>query len=71
MNNIKKISLSALAGSLVAMSAANADVTVSGGASVGVSSGNEDRGSAYYMHDSINFSFSGETDSGLTVTQKN
>jgi len=36
MNNFKKIGLSALAGSLVAMSAASAgEMTVSGGASVG------------------------------------
>ena len=67
---MKKIGLSALAGSLVAFSAANAEVTVSGGASVGVSSANETRASSYYMADSINFTYSGETDSGLTVTQK-
>ena len=70
MNKMKKIGLSALAGSLVAFSAANAEMTVSGGASVGVSSSNETRASSYYMADSINFTFSGETDSGLTVTQK-
>ena len=70
MNNMKKIGLSALAGSLVAFSAANAEMSVSGGASVGVSSSNENRASAYYMADSINFTFSGETDNGLTVTQK-
>ena len=70
MNNMKKIGLSALAGSLVAFSAANAEMSVSGGASVGVSSSNENRASGYYMADSINFTFSGETDSGLTVTQK-
>ena len=71
MNNIKKIGLSALAGSLVAMSAASAgEMTISGGASVGVSQGKEENASAYYMNDSINFTFSGETDSGLTVSQK-
>ncbi len=69
MNKMKKIGLSALAGSLVAFSA-NADVSVSGGASVGVSSSNDTRASAYYMADSINFTYSGETDNGLTVTQK-
>jgi len=67
---MKKIGLSALAGSLVAFSAANAEMTVSGGASVGVSSANENRASSYYVADSINFSYSGETDNGLTVTQK-
>jgi outer membrane protein OmpU len=70
MNNMKKIGLSALAGSLVAFSAANAEVSVTGGASVGVSSANDTRASAYYMADSINFTYSGETDNGLTVTQK-
>jgi len=70
MNKMKNIGLSALAGSLVAFSAANAEVSVSGGASVGVSSANETRASAYYQADSINFSYSGETDNGLTVTQK-
>ena len=71
MNNFKKIGLSALAGSLVAMSAASAgEMTISGGASVGVSQGKEENASAYYMNDSINFTFSGETDSGLTVSQK-
>ena len=68
--NIKKIGLSALAGSLVAFSSANAEMSISGGASVGVTSSNENRASAYYMADTINFTFSGETDSGLTVTQK-
>ena len=69
MNKMKKIGLSALAGSLVAFSA-NAEMTISGGASFGVSSANETRASAYYMADSINFTNSGETDNGLTVTQK-
>ncbi len=69
MNKMKKIGLSALAGSLVAFSA-NAEITMSGGASVGVTSSNENRASAYYMGDSINFTLSGETDNGLTITQK-
>ena len=38
MNAIKKIGLSALAGSLVAMSAHAAEVTMSGGASVAMTS---------------------------------
>ena len=68
MNKLKKLGLSALAGSLVAFSA-NAEMTVSGGASVGVSAGHDDRATAYYMNDSVKFSFSGETDNGLTVTR--
>ena len=70
LSQLKKIGLSALAGSLVAFSAANAEITMSGGASVGVSSDNDTRASAYYMADSINFTLSGETDNGLTITQK-
>ena len=66
---MKKVGLSALAGSLVAFSA-NADMSVSGGASFGVSSSNDTRASGYYMADSLNFTNTGETDSGLTVTQK-
>jgi len=69
MNKMKKVGLSALAGSLVAFSA-NADMSVSGGASFGVSSSNDTRASGYYMADSLNFTNTGETDSGLTVTQK-
>ena len=69
MNKFKKIGLSALAGSLVAMSAANAEMSVSGGASVGVSQTNETAAAGYYMNDSVSFTFSGETDGGLTVTQ--
>ena len=41
MNNFKKIGVSALAGSLVAMSAHAAEVTMSGGASVAVTSSNK------------------------------
>jgi outer membrane protein OmpU len=69
MNKFKKIGLSALAGSLVAMSAANAEMSVSGGASIGVTQINETAAGAYYMNDSVSFTFSGETDGGLTVTQ--
>jgi len=45
-------------------------MTMSGGASVGVSQGTTTAASGYYMGDSINFTLSGETDSGLTITQK-
>lgn len=69
MNKFKKIGLSALAGSLVAMSAANAEMVISGGASIGVSQLNETKAAGYYMNDSVSFTFSGETDNGLNVTQ--
>ena len=67
MNNIKKIGLSALAGSLVAMSA-HAEVTVSGGASLAIGSTHDADATYYYQNDSITFTYSGETDGGLTVT---
>ena len=70
MNAIKKIGLSALAGSLVAMSAHAAEVTMSGGASVAVTSNAKTNKSTFYQNDSITFSVSGETDGGLTITTK-
>tara|TARA_Y100000996_G_scaffold249180_1_gene195969 strand:- start:73 stop:1044 length:972 start_codon:yes stop_codon:yes gene_type:complete len=71
MNNFKKIGLSALAGSLVAVSAHAADFSVSGSASItmdrptvdnGVATGND-----FSMGDSLTFNASGETDGGLGV----
>ena len=70
MNNFKKIGLSALAGSLVAISAHAAEVSISGGASVAVTSGDESGKSTYYQNDSITFSVTGETDGGLSITTK-
>ena len=74
MDNIKKIGLTALAGSLVAVSAANAgELSVSGGAKFGyaASDGNEDLetdGNRFGMQKAISFSGSGEMDNGHTVT---
>ena len=68
MNNFKKIGLSALAGSLVAVSAQAAEITMSGGASVAITSGDETGKSTYYQNDSITFKVSGETDGGLSIT---
>ena len=68
MNNFKKIGLSALAGSLVAVSAHAAEITMSGGASVAVTSGDETGKTTYYQNDSITFSVAGETDGGLSIT---
>ncbi len=71
MNNFKKIGLSALAGSLVAVSAHAAEMSVSGSASItmdrpvldnGVATGND-----FSMGDSLVFNASGETDGGLSV----
>jgi outer membrane protein OmpU len=70
--NIKKIGLTALAGSLVAVSAANAgEMSVSGAASFEVqhvNGGAANAGKAYSMGNSVTFSGSGELDNGLTVT---
>jgi len=68
MNNFKKIGLSALAGSLVAVSAQAAEITMSGGASVAITSGDDKGKSTYYQNDSITFTVSGETDGGLSIT---
>jgi outer membrane protein OmpU len=68
MNNFKKIGLSALAGSLVAVSAHAAEITMSGGASVAITSGDDKGKSTYYQNDSITFKVSGETDGGLSIT---
>jgi outer membrane protein OmpU len=68
MNNLKKIGLSALAGSLVAMSAYAAEVSLSGGASITTSQTNEDGKVSYGANDSITFSVSGETEGGIKVT---
>ena len=67
MNKYKKIGLSALAGSLVAMSA-SAEVSLSGGASVSFTSTHDSDKTGYGMADSITATYSGETDGGLTVT---
>jgi outer membrane protein OmpU len=70
MNKLTKISASALAGSLMALSANAAEVSLSGAASVGIGQSNQTKGSYYWMNDSINFTVSGETEGGLTVTTK-
>ena len=67
MNNLKKVGLSALAGSLVAMSAQAADVAISGGASIGMYQENEANKTQFYNNDSITFTVSGETDGGLMI----
>jgi len=70
MNNLRKIGLSALAGSLATFSVNAADVSVSGGASISfddTNRGKADRGNGFYMGDSLGFNMSGETDGGLGV----
>jgi outer membrane protein OmpU len=68
MNNFKKASLTALAGSLVAVSAQAAEVSMSGGASLGIYQESEAAKTQFYNNDSITFTVTGETDGGLTIT---
>ena len=69
MTNIKKIGLSALAGSLMAFSANAAELSVSAGASITFTDGGDDvTDNAWSMGDSIDFKASGETDGGLVMS---
>jgi len=68
MNNIKKIGLSALAGSMVAMSAQAGDMSVTGIATWSMTNGSENGKTAYSMNNHVNFSGTTELDNGLTVT---
>ena len=71
MNKFKKIGLSALAGSLVATSAFAGELSVSGGASIGVSHTNgnaSDSGKSFTMGNQLTFSGGGELDNGLNVS---
>jgi len=69
--NIKKIGLTALAGSLVATSAFAGALSVSGGASFEVqhvNGGAANAGKAWSMGNSVTFTGSGELDNGLNVS---
>ena len=67
--NIKKIGVSALAGSLMAFSANALELSVSGGASLTFSDyGADTTNNAWSMGDGLTFTASGETDGGLTVS---
>jgi outer membrane protein OmpU len=69
MNKITKIGLSALAGSLVAMSVNAAEMSVTGGASLTVSDqGLDTEGNKWTMGNSITFAASGELDNGMSVS---
>ena len=70
MNNLRKIGLSALAGSLATFSVNAADMSVSGAASITFDDTNRSkgaRGNGFYMGDSIKFNASGETEGGIGV----
>jgi len=69
--NIKKIGLTALAGSLVATSVYAGSLSVSGGASFEVQhvgGGAANTGKSYSMGNSVTFTGSGELDNGLNVS---
>ena len=70
MNKFKKIGLSALAGSMVAFSAAQAgEMSVGGSVWIGMGNSDEGVGNGFTsMTDSLNFTGTGELDNGMTVT---
>jgi outer membrane protein OmpU len=71
MNNFKKIGLTALAGVLVSVSANAAELSVTGGASLGFTNQEEkDQGNGWSMNDGITFSATEELDNGMNVTMK-
>ena len=68
MNNLKKIGLSALAGSLVAFSVNAVETSISGGATMFMSKGAETTATGLSMSDSVTFTSSGETDGGVNIS---
>ena len=72
MNNFKKIGLSALAGSLIAVSAHAGTMSVSGSASVTFTNTDDEsaaaEGNGWSMGDSLTFSGSGEMDNGMSIS---
>jgi len=72
MNILKKIGLTALAGSLVATSAFAGELTATGAASIGVSnitgSNDQSTGKNWSMGNSVILSGSSELDNGMTVS---
>ena len=71
MNKFKKIGLTALAASLVSVSAHAGEMSVAGSASMnveGYSGENLDGGSGFSMGNQLTFSGSGELDNGMTVS---
>jgi outer membrane protein OmpU len=68
MNNLKKVGLSALAGSLVAMSAQAADISFSGVLQLVCTKSQQNDKTLFYNNDSLTITVSGETDGGLSIT---
>ena len=67
MNKLKKLGLTALAGSLVATSVSAGDLSVTGGASLDYTSTSETTGNGWSMGDSVNFNGSGDVN-GMEVS---
>ena len=72
MDNIKKLGLTALAGSMVATAAQSADLSASGSWALSYTSEDDDavNGQAFTMGDSVTFTGSGELDNGWTASVK-
>ena len=69
MNNFKKIGLTALAASLVSVSAHAGEMSVAGGASIGVDQHSGNAGGKYItMGNQLTFTGGGELDNGLNVS---
>jgi outer membrane protein OmpU len=69
MNTIKKIGLTALAGSLVVTSAVAGEMSVSGGASIGLKNTSKTAsGKSWTMGNQLTFTGSGELDNGMNVS---
>ena len=68
MNNLKKLGLTALAGSLVASTAYAGEMSVAGSASIGIKNNSgTDGGKSITMGNQLTFSGGGELDNGLNV----
>ena len=70
MDNIKKLGLTALAGSMVATAASSADLSATGSWALSYTSEDSDKtnGQAFTMGNSVTFSGSGELDNGWTAS---
>ena len=67
--NIKRVGLTALAASLVSVSAYAGEMSVSGGASIGLKNTSKSAtGKSWTMGNQLDFSGSGELDNGMTVS---
>jgi len=70
MNKLRKVGLTALAGSLIASSVYAGEMSVTGAWSISYTSKDSDEttGNPFAMGDSLNFKGSGETDQGYAIT---